>query len=68
MPSDVPDHLRQQVTKRAGYRYEYCLLPQSVALHKHEVDHIVPTQHGGETKKVTWHYLVCVVTGIKDPI
>lgn len=51
MSSDVPDHLRQQVAERAGYRCEYCLLPQSVALHKHEVDHIVPTQHGGETKE-----------------
>ena len=51
MPSDVPDSLREQVAKCAGYRCEYCLLPQSVALHKHEVDHIVPTQHGGETKE-----------------
>jgi hypothetical protein len=25
------------------------LLPQAVALHQHEPDHIVPRQHGGET-------------------
>lgn len=51
MPSDVSDSLREKVAKRAKYRCEYCLLPQSVALHKHEVDHIVPSQHGGETKE-----------------
>lgn len=49
MPSDISDSLRRLVTERAGNRCEYCLLPQSVALHKHEPDHIVPTQHGGET-------------------
>lgn len=51
MPPDVPDSLRQLVAKRAGDRCEYCLFPQSVALHKHEVDHIVPLQHGGETNE-----------------
>lgn len=49
MSSEVSDSLRQQVTERANYRCEYCLLPQAMALHKHEVDHIIPTQHGGET-------------------
>ena len=38
-----------RVIERAGNRCEYCLLPQSAALHKHEPDHIVPLQHGGET-------------------
>jgi len=51
MPSNVPDRLRQFVAKRADYCCEYCFLPQSVALHKHEVDHIVPIQHGGETNE-----------------
>ncbi len=27
-----------------------CLLPEFVCLHKHEPDHIVPIQHGGETE------------------
>ncbi len=49
MPSDVSDSLRQMVAKRAKYCCEYCLFPQSIALHKHEIDHIIPTQHGGET-------------------
>jgi hypothetical protein len=49
MSSEVPASLRQQVTERAAHRCEYCLLPQEVALHQHEPDHIVPRQHSGET-------------------
>ena len=41
MSSDISVHLRQLIAKRANYCCEYCLLPQSVALHKHEPDHIV---------------------------
>jgi hypothetical protein len=49
MASEVPSSLRRLVAERAAYRCEYCLLPQAVALHQHEPDHIVPRQHGGET-------------------
>ncbi len=49
MPLDVPGNLRRLLMERAGNRCEYCLLPQWAALHKHELDHIVSTQHGGET-------------------
>ncbi|MFQ5631901.1 MAG: HNH endonuclease [bacterium] len=49
MPTEVPEKLRRFVTRRAKNCCEYCLLPQSVALHKHEPDHIIPRQHGGET-------------------
>jgi 5-methylcytosine-specific restriction endonuclease McrA len=49
MSSDLPVSLRQLVAERAGYRCEYCLLPQVVSLHRHEPDHIVPRQHEGET-------------------
>lgn len=41
--------LRRLIGERAGDRCEYCLVPQSVTLHKHEPDHVVPRQHGGET-------------------
>ena len=50
MSSDISVHLRQLIAKCANYCCEYCLLPQSVALHKHEPDHIVSRQHGGITK------------------
>lgn len=49
MPTDVPDQLRLLIAMRANYCCEYCLLPQLAALHKHEPDHIVSRQHGGET-------------------
>lgn len=49
MASDVSAALRELVIARAQNCCEYCLLPQFAALHKHEPDHIVPRQHGGET-------------------
>ncbi len=49
MSAEVSASLRQLVAERAPYRCEYCLLPQAVALHYHEPDHILPRQHGGET-------------------
>ena len=51
MPSNISKHLRQFVAERADYICEYCRLPQTVALHKHEPDHIIPFQHGGETEQ-----------------
>lgn len=45
----VSESLRRLVFDRAESRCEYCLLPQAVALHKHEVEHIIPRQHGGTT-------------------
>lgn len=48
--SDIPPELRELVAERAAHRCEYCLLPQAVVLHKHEPDHIVARQHGGQTE------------------
>ena len=50
MSSDISPELRQLVHHRAKNRCEYCLLPQSVTLHKHEPDHIIPRQHDGQTE------------------
>lgn len=49
MTSSPSAALRKFVAERAGNRCEYCLLPESLALHRHEPDHIVPVQHGGTT-------------------
>lgn len=49
MSSELSTGLRKLVIERAKNRCEYCLLPQFVSLHKHEPDHIVPLQHGGQT-------------------
>ena len=59
MASDVPAALRRLVAERAEFRCEYCLLPQAFALRKHEPDHIVPRQHGGETHETNLA-LACV--------
>ncbi|MCI5180821.1 MAG: HNH endonuclease [Candidatus Electrothrix sp. AW3_4] len=47
MATSISTALRTLLRERARNRCEYCLLPQSLALHKHEPDHIVPVQHGG---------------------
>ena len=49
MATPIQPELRRLIAERAGYRCEYCLLPQAAALHRHEPDHIVPLQHGGVT-------------------
>ena len=49
MAANIPAALRQLVFERAGGRCEYCLLPQAVAAHRHEPDHIIPRQHDGQT-------------------
>ncbi len=51
MPLELSNHLRRLVSDRAENRCEYCLLPQAAALFKHEPDHIVSSQHGGETNE-----------------
>lgn len=50
MASEFSDSLRQYIAKRANYHCEYCRLPEAVSLYKHEPDHIISLQHGGETE------------------
>lgn len=45
----ISEALRRQVIKRAGKRCEYCLIHQDDSLYTHEVDHIIPEKHRGET-------------------
>jgi hypothetical protein len=49
MPDNISTALRQLVIERAGGHCEYCLLQQRVASHRHEPDHVIPRQHGGQT-------------------
>jgi hypothetical protein len=46
---DIPDALRKQVASRASFRCEYCLFPERYATFRHQVDHIIGVQHGGQT-------------------
>lgn len=45
----VSDALRAVVRERAGSRCEYCRMPEAGAYFVHEPDHIIATQHGGQT-------------------
>lgn len=45
----VPDTLRQEVIERAKYQCEYCLMHERDSIYSHEVDHIIPEKHRGET-------------------
>jgi hypothetical protein len=48
--SYIPDSLRRQVIERAKDRCEYCRVYQQDSLYAHEVDHIIPLKHRGETE------------------
>jgi len=45
----IPAALRTTVRERAGNRCEYCLMPEAGAFFAHEPDHVIATQHGGES-------------------
>jgi hypothetical protein len=45
----IPEALRRQVIERAQWCCEYCLIHQADSLYTHEVDHIRPEKHRGET-------------------
>lgn len=47
--STIPEPLRRQVEKRADYRCEYCLLPDTLSFYSHEIDHVIARKHGGKT-------------------
>src|SRR5437016_10677792 len=46
---DVNAALRGEVRARAKRQCEYCLVLEDIRLLKHEIDHIIPIKHGGET-------------------
>jgi CRISPR/Cas system Type II protein with McrA/HNH and RuvC-like nuclease domain len=47
----IPEALRRKVTERAKSRCEYCLLHEQDSLYAHEVDHIIPEKHRGDTSE-----------------
>ena len=48
----MPEALRRMTRERAGERCEYCRLPQIVSVLSFHIEHIIPRQHGGETRAV----------------
>jgi hypothetical protein len=47
--SRVPPDLRRLVRERAAECCEYCLIPESMTLATHAIDHIIAEKHGGLT-------------------
>lgn len=47
MKRKISDEVKQMVAKRAGYRCEYCRLPERDALLKFHVEHIRSSKHSG---------------------
>jgi 5-methylcytosine-specific restriction endonuclease McrA len=45
--SDISEHVRARVARRAEHRCEYCLIHEDDAGFSHQVDHIVSRKHGG---------------------
>lgn len=48
--SYIPAALRRTVRERAQERCEYCLVPETIGLLSHQVDHIIAEKHGGATE------------------
>lgn len=49
MSRTVPNSLRQQIAKRAGFCCEYCLVPERFLATIFHIDHIRSIKHGGAT-------------------
>lgn len=45
----IPAELRRAVRLRARDCCEYCLVPESMTLAVHEIDHVIAEKHGGPT-------------------
>ena len=45
----MDESLERQVRRRAGYRCEYCRIPEAFYQTPFELDHIIAKQHGGPT-------------------
>lgn len=50
MSTYISTDLRRIVVERAEARCEYCLIPESVTLATHEIDHIIAQKHQGKTE------------------
>ena len=49
--SYISAKLRKLVSDRAKNCCEYCLIPESLTLASHQVDHVIAEKHGGKTSE-----------------
>ena len=47
----IPDKLKTEIHGLARARCEYCLIGEIFSEKPHEFDHIIATQHGGQTQR-----------------
>ncbi|MFZ1829872.1 MAG: HNH endonuclease signature motif containing protein [Candidatus Competibacteraceae bacterium] len=52
--------LRRLVYQRAGDGCEYCQMPEQFSFHPHQVDHVIPEKHDGQTDAANCA-LVCIL-------
>ena len=50
MTTYISAALRAQVKDSAADRCEYCLIPDSLSVKRHEIDHIYAEKHNGDTR------------------
>jgi len=67
MSERVPAALRRIVTQRAMNACEYCGMPDNLLRLPHEPDHIIATQHGGETVADNLAYTCSRCNRLKGP-
>ncbi len=48
----IPDATRDAVRQRAYHRCEYCGLPEGYSFYRHQIDHIIPLKHRGDSDVV----------------
>lgn len=49
MPPNISENIRKEVAERAKFSCEYCLFPDGYSHLRHQIDHIISVQHGGDT-------------------
>ncbi|MFN0174861.1 MAG: HNH endonuclease [Saprospiraceae bacterium] len=45
----IPESVRRLVAERAGFKCEYCRLPEEICGFSFEIDHIISIKHGGDS-------------------
>lgn len=67
MSDRITAALRRAVRERAQGRCEYCGISDSETLLPHEPDHVIATQHGGETSLTNLAYACFQCNRFKGP-
>ena len=59
--------LRERVAERAHARCEYCLYPETFSLVPHQLDHVIPRQHGGADTEDNLAFCCATCNRVKGP-